>query len=89
MLGHHHLASPGAPSIPENFITGLLREGLPPAVLIVTEELTSFKLHDDRATKHGEIGNGAHVLAMDAMAYPSTVRTLAIRKTASRENTVV
>ena len=89
MLGHHHLASPGAPSIPENFITGLLREGLPPAVLIVTEELTRLELHDDWETKHKEIGNGAHVLAMDAMAYPSTVRTLATRKTASRENTVV
>jgi len=89
VLGHHHLASPGAPSIPENFIAGLLRKGLSPTVLIVTEELTSFELHDDRETKHREIGNGAHVLAMDAMAYPSTVRTLAIRKTASRENTVV
>ena len=89
MLDHHHLASPDAPSIPEDFIAGLLRKGLSPAVLIVTEELTRLELHDDRATKHREIGNGAHVLAMDAMAYASTVRTLAIRKTASRENTVV
>lgn len=89
MLDHRHLASPGAPSIPEDFIAGLLRKGLPPAVLIVTEELTRLELHDDRAAKHREIGNGAHVLAVDAMAYVSTVRTLAIRKTASHENTVV
>jgi len=66
----------------------LLRKGLSPTVLIVTEELTSFELHDDRETKHGEICDGAHILAMDAMAYPSTVRALSIRKTASREKMV-
>ena len=89
MLGHNHLATSGTPAIPEHFIPGLFRKCFPLAVQIIAKELTRLECHGDRDAKYGEVGDGAHIFAMDTMAYAPAIRAFAIRKTASSEYMVL